>query len=277
MIYLTKYLLLENLAKKNKRTIEEIYQMLQSIGLVSYRMDEDDDDEGEEFDEMFEFDEEEMNEFHRQRREYYEQNSTENREDFEPIDTKKKSKDIRNIFLKLAEKFHPDKVTDDESKNRHTEIMKELNRAYQEGDLATLLEIEKSHEVEDILFTSNNQDEQTRKCNRLEKENVILKEQYENLKLELRLAKETPEGKMVKDYRKAQKEGINMIEEMIKTIENEMQGLVKVRDFVLKFKNKQMPLKDFLKGPNLGHKMTQEEEEELMEEILERLIFRKDL
>ena len=261
--------------KRSRRQVEEIYEMLQSIGLISYRMDDDEDDDDEEFDEMFEFNEEEVNQFHEEQRQYYQQHSTENSEDFEAIETKKKSKDIRHIFLKLAEKFHPDKVTDAETQTRHTEIMKELNRAYQDGDLATLLEIEKNHQTEAILF-ADNEDDQTRQCKRLEKENAILKEQYERLKLELRLAKNTPEGEMVKDYRRAQKQGINMINEMIKVIEKEFEGLAKVRDFVLQFKNKKMPLKEFLKGPNLGVQMTEEEKEEMMQEILEELIFRMD-
>ena len=257
--------------KQSKRQIEEIYQTLQVIGLISHRMEDEEDDEGEEFDELFEFDEEEMNEFNQEAKNYYQQYRGENKENFEPARAKKDSKNIRHIFLKLAEKFHPDKVNDSETQARHTEIMKELNRAYQEGDLATLLEIEKNHQIEEILF-SQDEDEQTRRCNRLEKDNIILKEQYEHLKLELRLAKNTPEGQMVQDYRKAKKQGIDMIAEMIKVLEKELKELAKIRDFVLQFKNKKMTIKEFLKGPRLGHQMSKKEQQEIMEEILEELI-----
>ncbi len=259
-------------SKKNQREVEEVYQMLQTIGLISYQMEEDEDDEEQEFDELFEFDEEQMHEFNEQARNYYQQNPAENQEDFEALRSKKDSQNIRHLFLKLAEKFHPDKVSDRETQTRHTEIMKELNRAYQEGDLATLLEIEKNHQLEQILFAQN-EDEQTRKCNRLEKDNVILKGQYEHLKLELRLAKNTPEGQMVKDYRQAKKQGIDMTKEIIKVLEKQLTELAKIRDFVLKFKNKKISIQEFLKGPTMRTKMSQREKQEIMEKILAELLF----
>lgn len=262
------------LGKKAREQVEEIYYMLQTIGLISYRKkDKDNDDEGEEFDELFEFDQEEMNSFDEEARKYYQQYTEKNKENFEPNKNKEISKNVRHIFLKLAEKFHPDKVTDTETQKRHTEIMKELNRAYQEGDLATLLEIEKNHQVEEILL-ADNEDEQTRKCNRLEKDNGILQQQYEQLRLELRLAKNTPEGKMVKDYRRAKREGIDMVSEMIKVLEKELAQLVKIRDFVLQFKNKKMSIKEFLQGPTLGQKMSKRERQEIMEDLLAELILR---
>ena len=262
------------LGKKSREQIEEIYQMLQAIGLISYRMEhEQEEEQGEEFDELFEFDQEEMNQFQSESRKYYQQPREEKQQDLEANKTKEMSKNVRHLFLKLAEKFHPDKVTDPETQTRHTEIMKELNRAYQEGDLATLLEIEKNNQVEEILL-ADNEDEQTRKCNRLAKDNAILKEQYEHLKLELRLAKNTPEGEMVKNYRRAKKEGIDMISEMITVLEKELEALVKIRDFVLQFKNKKISIKDFLKGPTLGNKMSKRERVEIMEDMLAELMFK---
>jgi len=56
------------------------------------------------------------------------------------------SRQIRRTFLRMAEIFHPDKVTDPETRMRHNEIMKEVNRAYKEGDIAKLLEIERQYQ-----------------------------------------------------------------------------------------------------------------------------------
>ena len=100
-----------------------------------------------------------------------------------------------------------------------------------------------------------------------------MKEQYEHLKLELRLAKDTPEGQMVKDYRKAKKQGVDMIAEMIKVIEKELEELAKIRDFVLHFRDKKMTIKDFLQGPQLGQKMSEKEQQEAMEDLLAELMF----
>ncbi|MHC5829381.1 MAG: J domain-containing protein, partial [Nostoc sp.] len=103
------------------------------------------------------------------------------------------SRKIRQTFLRLAEIFHPDKVKDSETQRYHTEIMKEINKAYQEGDLARLLEIERIQEVGEVI-DNNSEDDLTRKCRTLEQQNQILLTQYENLKRELRLTKNTPEG-----------------------------------------------------------------------------------
>lgn len=261
----TEILANNSFSKRNKQKIEEIYETLQGIGLISPRF-EDEEDEDKELDEMFEFEEEES-------QRYYERETQENDHNFEESNTRNISKNIRHIFLKLAEKFHPDKVTDAEAQTRHTEIMKEINRAYKEGDLARLLEIEKNHESEEILFAEN-EDDQTRQCKRLEHENEILKEQYEHLKYELQLAKNTPEGEMVKQYRKAKREQIDMIGEMIKVMELELKALTELKNFVLNFKNKKMSIKEFLKGPKLRTNLSKKQQEEMMEEMLEELINR---
>ncbi|MFM6476490.1 MAG: molecular chaperone DnaJ, partial [Dolichospermum sp.] len=84
-------------------------------------------------------------------------------------------------FLRLAEIFHPDKVKDNETQMTHTEIMKEINKAYQEGDLARLLEIERQYEVGEAI-DNNSEDDLSRRCKNIEQHNQILKTQYEKLK-----------------------------------------------------------------------------------------------
>ena len=51
---------------------------------------------------------------------------------------------MRPTFLRLANAYHPDKTTDPSERDRNTEIMKELNRAYREADVSRLLEIEQT-------------------------------------------------------------------------------------------------------------------------------------
>jgi hypothetical protein len=72
----------------------------------------------------------------------------------------------------------------------------------------------------------------------------------------------------------SQKEGIDMLSEMIKVLEKELAELAKIRDFVLQFKNKKMSIKEFLQGPTLGQKMSKREQQEIMEELLAELILR---
>lgn len=50
--------------------------------------------------------------------------------------------DIKKLWKKLIGKFHPDLVQDHEEKKKRDEIMKRINRAYQEADYDTLIRID---------------------------------------------------------------------------------------------------------------------------------------
>ena len=63
---------------------------------------------------------------------------------------------------------------------------------------------------------------------------------------------------------------------MIKVLEKDLEGLVKIKDFVWQFQQKKMSIKEFLQGPVLGQKMSKREQEEIMEEILAELILGLD-
>jgi hypothetical protein len=56
--------------------------------------------------------------------------------------------DVRALFRKLADAFHPDKVQDDAERARRTEVMKKITAAYQAGDFARLVELERTYRTE---------------------------------------------------------------------------------------------------------------------------------
>ncbi|MFM6157229.1 MAG: molecular chaperone DnaJ, partial [Sphaerospermopsis kisseleviana] len=142
-----------------------------------------------------------------------------------------------------------------------------INKAYQEGDLARLLEIERQYEVGEAI-DNNSEDDLSRRCKNIEQHNQILKTQYENLKRELRLAKNTPEGSMVADYKKATKQGVDPIELMLETVQAQTKIVAEIRDFVQDFKDKKMTIKEFLAGPESLRSM----QEEMMEELMEKMM-----
>jgi hypothetical protein len=51
------------------------------------------------------------------------------------------SKHIKELYREAAKLMHPDLITDEEEKNRRSELMAEANRAYAEGDEKALKEI----------------------------------------------------------------------------------------------------------------------------------------
>jgi hypothetical protein len=50
---------------------------------------------------------------------------------------------MKDLFKKLATKFHPDKGDTPEQRARFEEIFKEINRAYQDGDEGRMMELER--------------------------------------------------------------------------------------------------------------------------------------
>jgi hypothetical protein len=257
------------LGKQSKKDIEAIYEHLQFARIISFKPIQTDREEEPDLDEIFGNYQSEDNFYqtHQEAQQQYQAAPS----DVDCIPGKKSdiARKIRQTFLSLAEIFHPDKVKDSETQKRHTEIMKEINKAYQEGDLARLLEIEQQYQVNKYIDL-NNEDELTRKCNQIIQQNEILKNQYESIKKELRLVKKTPEGAMVSDCRKAAKEGIDAIGRMVEQVEAEMKNILIIRDFVRDFREKKITIKEFLSGPvNLGYAYQNTDEEDLEDMFFE--------
>ncbi|BAY98763.1 heat shock protein DnaJ-like protein [Tolypothrix tenuis PCC 7101] len=256
------------LGKQSLKNIKLLYRNLQLAGVISPKIESQQEDT--EIDELFEnlrqeFDfeeesEENRNQHHQRQQEWGDNSAT----------RKDESRKIRQTFLRLAEIFHPDKVKDSETQMYHTEIMKEINKAYQEGDLARLLEIERQHELGESI-DNNSEDDLTRRCKTLEQQNQILKNQYENLKRELRQAKHTPEGAMVADHRKAAKAGVDSVNQMLDEIESQMNIVTEIRDFVKDFKEQKITIQEFLNGPGILHDLNQEIMADILEQMLSEL------
>jgi len=63
--------------------------------------------------------------------------------------------DIKKIWKKLIAKFHPDLVQDPEEKKKRDTIMKQINRAYQEGDYDRLMKIQSENVADHELSIDN--------------------------------------------------------------------------------------------------------------------------
>ncbi|MCA6524977.1 MAG: J domain-containing protein, partial [Pseudanabaena sp. M179S2SP2A07QC] len=172
----------------------------------------------------------------------------------------------RQLFLRLADRFHPDKVTDEVEKAFRTEVMKEINLAYQNGDLARLLDIEKQQELE-ALIDRDSSDDLTRHCAKVESENSFLKEQLATLKQQLKLTKKTQQGEMTTVFQQITKYGGDPIGEALFEIEAHVEVVEQLHQFVLDFRDRRITIQEFLRGPS-DLKQQQMTEEELMLEFL---------
>lgn len=158
---------------------------------------------------------------------------------------------FRQTFLRLAAIYHPDRAENEDAQRQNTEVMKAINQAYKSGDFARLLELEQQQQQGDLTAgTVEVGDDLEQQCQRLAKENNSLREQYEGIKAELRtLRNNTQEGMMVKTYRKATKEGIDFIDELLGETEAVLEHLEMIRNFVRDFRDRKITLKTFLAGP----------------------------
>jgi len=251
--------------KQTLKKIQAVYRQLQFAGVISIKPDIEQFQQ--ELNEEFSPTEEDFSTQSTQDAHQHQQWQASDSSSFGAGARTETQQKIRSTFLRLAEIFHPDKAPDSETQKYHTEIMQEINIAYQEGDLARLLEIESRQQVGETI-NPNSEDDLTRKCRHLEQQNQILQAQYENLKRELRLAKNTPEGAMVSSSRKAAKQGINAVAGMVEEIESQIQIISQIRDFVKDFQQQKLTIQEFLAGPVSLYSS----EEELLQDILEQML-----
>ncbi|PZU97709.1 MAG: molecular chaperone DnaJ [Pseudanabaena sp.] len=247
------------LGKKSRKDIESVYHALQYDGVISPKhlpveSDELDDDQDDD-----ESDDENDWQQHRGR------SHQQVLEDI-PKPDRDELKKIRQLFLRLADSFHPDKVTDPAEKEYRTEIMKEINLAYQDGDLARLLAIEKQQELGAIIDRDSS-DDLTRHCAKVEAENNYLKEQLDTLKRQLKLTKKSEQGEITAMFKKISKYGGDPIAEALSEVETQISFIEQMYQFIVDFRDRRITIKDFLKGPK--HLMQQQmTDEELMAEFL---------
>jgi hypothetical protein len=144
---------------------------------------------------------------------------------------------LRQLYKKLALKFHPDRASDDE-RERHARIMRDINSAYHDMDTERLLELsrELGVSVEELKSSSGVLDE--------------LLQQYELIKEDVRHLRATLLGNLVIETRRARRfddplplvEIDQMITERGRKLEN-------IHAFVLDFLDGRMSLDDFARGP----------------------------
>ncbi len=226
------------LGKQTRKNIERVYANLQDAGLISPRRDLDPEPDRFEPESAAESSDWEWGERH--------DRSAADPEFPQP--ERAQLQKIRQIFLRLAAVFHPDKVADPELRAYHTAVMQEINQAYQAGDLAKLLTIEQKHQLGEVI-DRDDRDDLHRRYQQIAREHEFLKQQFDRLNLELRSTKNTQPGVMVSEYQKLSKAGCDPIGEMLAQTESQIETINEVYQFVRDFRDRRITIKDFMKGP----------------------------
>jgi hypothetical protein len=144
-------------------------------------------------------------------------------EHFTPPVPEAEQKSIREVYKRLAARFHPDKAAGKAGlEQRFHAIMQRINTSYQRGDIADLLAIEVEYgETADILAQADSPlvDVVEQEIERVRNEIELCTQQLQRLKTERKNIEKTDDGRLVKDYKKAEKFGLDPIAEMTRDLE----------------------------------------------------------
>jgi hypothetical protein len=160
---------------------------------------------------------------------------------------------LRGMFLRLAQALHPDRAGNGADAQAREEAMKAVNRAYREGDLARLLEIERLWDLTGTTGSAPDQAEQREKA--LDEINQALQQQLKALRRELRQLQRSEVGRLASDLKRRPGDGE---EAFLQEGRDAVERLTSLRDFVLSFREGRISLEEFVAGPD-----PLEEDEEL--------------
>jgi hypothetical protein len=143
---------------------------------------------------------------------------------------------LRDIFRNLARAIHPDQARHEQERAHRTEVMKQVTRAYEDGDLARLLELESAWQGERALSEAGDPEA---RCRELERLNRELLDQLRDVTRALRDAKV--------DLREAA--DAHPPDELFELASLELDELEAIRDAVRRYRDGKLTLADLMRGP----------------------------
>jgi hypothetical protein len=139
-------------------------------------------------------------------------------EEFRVEISPEQQQDAKEIFKRLAVAFHPDKASRDERlEEKYHAIMQSVNEAFQRGDVAALLELERELlQRSDILAGAEAPlaDLVEQELARVKREIELYKDQLKRYAKERKEIEKTPEGAALKEHKRAEKAGANPRKEL---------------------------------------------------------------
>lgn len=151
---------------------------------------------------------------------------------------------LKAVFKRLTLAFHPDRTQDPTEKLARTALMQSVTQAYQTGDLASLLRLERKSAAPDGSAPTRDEAAQ---CLELERVLEELRAQLSELKQEARQL-ERSEALQFFSTEVGGRPG-KSLDRFLKTVEAELDELTRIRDFVAAFRDKKLTLDEFLCGP----------------------------
>jgi hypothetical protein len=167
---------------------------------------------------------------------------------------------LRSMFRRLALLMHPGRAAHDADRDLRTHFMKEATQAYQDGDLARMVDLESSWKRtmpdEALGADAAPLDDVERRCAVLDRMIEELREQLRSINREL------------KGLRRALPPPNMPLEILVEETQEELAALEHIRAFVADFKEGRITLEQFKMGPPMPDASSEEdlwiEDEELL-------------
>lgn len=157
---------------------------------------------------------------------------------------------LRGVFRRLIMALHPDLVQGAQEQQLRTDVMKEVTRAYEEGDLARLLEIEQQWLSSGKVKIS--QTDEAAQCAALERTVRELVAQERALSSLLRsLKKSTPLAAFFGTRRVSREVRDQQVEMYLHQASSELEPLRQIRNHVTAFSERKISLTEFMRGPQI--------------------------
>lgn len=186
---------------------------------------------------------------------------------------------LRSLYHRLAEALHPDKVQDEQQKAERTDAMKELTQAYQAGDLALLIELERTwlapREGAGRKLGAperTEEEELARRCAELEKTNRALRLQLDEVNRALRALRRSPPAEFVSELKRmARGSKKDPVAAWLDSLREQREGLSELLAFVRSYHEGRIDIWEFERGPRTAR--WDEEESDVDElDLLQELI-----
>ena len=131
---------------------------------------------------------------------------------FQAKPSDEEQRDIRKIFLKLSQKFHPDLAKNKKEETDFHILMQEINEAYQNNDIHSLLEMERMYLMEEFDFTGKTItiDVLDQEIKRLKKSLQFINNQINRTSEEIKNFRQSDMGNFLTNANKADREGVGM-------------------------------------------------------------------
>jgi hypothetical protein len=162
--------------------------------------------------------------------------------------------------------LHPDKVQDSAERATLTAVMKEVTRAYELGDVARLMELERSWLA--AAVPSEPDEELARRTAQLLEANQQLRQQLRGLSAECKALRDSIAGSL--GPRGGRQRGLCdwTSELLLAELERELGEVQALRDLARSFRDGEINLSEFLVGPAWAEDEL-ERAERLLEEVFE--------